>query len=219
MEYLAILNIAFFASLSHCVGMCGGIVLILNQKIAKAKQNIILANFLYNLGRLSSYCFIGAICGGIGTFFAITPFSKSIAFIGIGFLVAIMAILFLVAPKFLNCLEPNLQKKGSFASFFQNLLLSHSYKSFYCLGILNGFLPCGIVYYFVLVALASGSVGGGILVMLLFGLCTFMPMLSIGLFSGFILRVRIYQKQIYRISAFLMLLFGLYTIYKGIKGL
>lgn len=219
MEYLAILNIAFFASLSHCVGMCGGIVLALNQKIIQKKQNAVWANFLYNFGRLGSYCVIGAICGGIGFAFAITPFIKSIVFIGIGFFVALMSIFFLFAPKFLAFLELDVQKGDFFSHIFKKLFFSSSYKSFYFLGILNGFIPCGIVYYFALIALASGSIGGGVKTMLLFGLCTMIPMLSIGIVSGFILRVKMYQSQIHKICSFFMLLFGLYTIYKGIKGL
>lgn len=219
MEYLAILNIAFFASLSHCVGMCGGIVLALNQKIIQTKQNAVWANFLYNFGRLGSYCVIGAICGGIGLTFTITPFIKSIVFIGIGFLITLMAIFFLFAPKFLIFLEPDVQKRGFFSLIFKNLFFSSSYKSFYFLGILNGFLPCGIVYYFALVALASGGIGEGIKTMLLFGLCTMIPMLSVGILSGFILKIKLYQDQIHKICAFFMLLFGLYTLYKGIKGL
>lgn len=219
MEYLAILNIAFFASLSHCAGMCGGVVFVLNQKSARDKQNILLANSLYNIGRMSSYCVIGAICGGIGVAFTITPFLTAITLIMMGCFVSMMAVFFLVAPKLLNFLDFNLQKQGMIVAFFQKLFLSSSYKSFYFLGVLNGLIPCGIVYYFALVALATASAIEGAFVMFLFGLCTFVSMFLLGIFSSFILKLKIYQKQIYRISAFFMLLFGLYIIYKGIKGL
>lgn len=219
MEYLAILNIAFFASLSHCVGMCGGIALALNNKLSKTNQNFILSNLLYNLGRLSSYCLIGAMCGGIGITLSMTPFLKSSVLIVIGILVATMALLFLFAPKVLAFLEFNVQKNGIFMRLFQKSLLSSSYKSFYFLGVLNGFIPCGIVYYFALIALASEGIAKGALVMFFFGICTFVPMLFIGLLSGFSLKIKTYQKQIHIVSICLMFLFGLYTLYKGIKGL
>lgn len=219
MEYLAIFNIAFFASLSHCIGMCGGIPLVLNSKASNSNQNLISANLLYNFGRLSSYCLIGSVCGGIGVSLKITPMLKASVFVGIGILISAIAISLLLVPKFLGFFEPNLQKNGVFMNLFRGFFLSTSYKSFYFLGILNGLIPCGIVYYFALVALATGSVGGGAMVMLIFGLCTFLPMLLVGFFSGMILGIKAYQKRIHMISTFLMLLFGLYTLFKGIKGL
>ncbi len=187
----------------------------LNAKAMQSHKNIVFSNFLYNLGRLSTYCLIGAVCGGMGVAFEISRKFQGISTLGIGILITIMALLMLFVPKVLNTLEPSLHKNSFLKRLFGILYKDLSYKNLYFIGLLNGFLPCGIVYYFALIALSSGGVLQGIGVMFVFGICTWIPMFFSGMLSGFLM----YRLWIYRLSLVLMIGFGLYTIYKGLNGL
>lgn len=215
MEYWAIFNIAFFASLSHCIGMCGGIVFALNAKLRQLKINIVLANLLYNFGRLSAYGMIGILCGGMGVIFEFSAQAKSLFQLFIGMAVSIMALLMWIAPKILNILEPSTHQNRLLKAMFAVLYRNLNYRNIFFIGLANGFLPCGIVYYFALIALSSRGALEGMTVMIVFGLCTIIPMCLTGMLSAILL----YRSWLYRLSLFLMLLFGLYTIFKALKGL
>ncbi|RDU69216.1 sulfite exporter TauE/SafE family protein [Helicobacter cholecystus] len=216
LDYFLVFNIALSASLGHCIGMCGGIVLALNSKIAQNHFPALLCNFLYNIGRLSAYVLIGALCGGIGIVFEINPQIKGAALIFIGFLTGLFGALLLFAPKLLNKIEPSMPTGQGLKSFFLKLLKSQNVMSFFLLGLLNGFLPCGIVYYFALIALASGGVFKGAIIMGIFGVSTFLPMLFVGILSSLILNSSL-KNIMLKISSIVMMIFGVFTIYKGMK--
>lgn len=215
LDYLLIFNTAFLFSIGHCVGMCGGIVLLINSKITSTNQNPLLANLLYNSGRISSYALIGILCGGIGIAFQINPTIQGISLIIIGLLVFLFGACFLFAPKFISYLEPSPLNHNRLKSIFHQIFSIQSPISFYFIGIFNGFLPCGIVYYFALIALSSGSIIGGISVMGIFGFATLLPMFLLGLFSNLLMN-SFFKDTILKLSAFLMMSFGIYSLYKGI---
>lgn len=196
--------------------MCGGIVLALNSKIAQNHFSPVPCNLLYNLGRISSYLLIGALCGGAGKVFEINPYTKGGTLIFIGIATSAFGVLILFAPKFLSKIEPSLTQKGGFKAFFAKIYASKSLRSFYILGILNGLLPCGIIYYFALIALASGGALRGMAIMGIFGVATLIPMLLAGILTNLLLASR-FKDIMFKISAVVMIGFGFYTIYKGIK--
>lgn len=167
----------------HCVGMCGPIALAL--PIGKTSNvELIFSRILYNLGRIVTYSFFGAIFG---------LFGKGIAFAGlqryasIGLGVAIL-IYYLTPKKFkgkLSSTKPyqivnNLVKKS-----FAKLTHSGSPFSLFLFGIVNGFLPCGFVYVALAGAMTTGYVYSGILFMAMFGLGTTPIMLATSLAGKF----------------------------------
>lgn len=196
--------------------MCGGIVLAINSKIAQNNFSPLLSNLLYNLGRICSYLFIGALCGGAGKVFEINPYTKGGVLILIGVLTSVFGGLVLFSPKTLNKIEPSLSESRGFRAFFAKIYNSKNLGSFYVLGLLNGLLPCGIVYYFALIALASGGIWKGVAVMGIFGIATLIPMLLTGILANLLLTSKFKQIML-KISAIVMMFFGFYTIYKGIK--
>ena len=195
--------------------MCGGIVMAINSRIKRSEQNLFYSNLLYNLGRLISYCLLGAFFGSIGKVFEPSLELKNIFLICIGIIIAFVATSMLLAPKVLSIFEPSLHKSKIFRVLFGFFYRDLSYRNLFFLGMLNGFLPCGIVYYFAFIALASGGILQGIVIMAIFGFCTLIPMLFFGFFSS----ILFYKRWFSILSSLLMFLFGLYTIYKGIKGL
>lgn len=216
LDYFLIFNIAISASLGHCIGMCGGIVLALNSKIAQNNFPALLCNLLYNLGRFFAYVLIGVLCGGIGIVFEINPQVKGMALIVIGTLTGVFGGLLLFAPKFLSRIEPSISSSQGFKSFFSRLLKSQNVTSFFFLGLLNGFLPCGIVYYFALIALVSGGVLKGVAIMGIFGITTFLPMLFVGILSSLVLNSSL-KNAMLKISSIVMIVLGIFTVYKGAK--
>lgn len=168
------ISIGFLGSF-HCVGMCGPIALslpILHE--SKGKRLLLIA--LYNLGRASTYALLGGIFGFIGNQFFLTGYQQIFS-IAIGIFILVI----LVGGRFVNM--ENIFFKG-FHQKVQRLLSKYlfgkkSSQHFYFIGIINGLLPCGLVYLAVVSAASTGSVLNGVILMFAFGLGTFPLMFSI----------------------------------------
>lgn len=215
MEYWAIFNIALLSALSHCFGMCGGIVLLINKKVATMQYNLLYSNLLYNFGRLTSYILIGAFCGGFGWFFTPSTKIKSIVILAIGILLIAITLAKFLMPKLLSILEPSINQISFLKPFFSLFYRHLSYRNIFFIGMLNGFLPCGLVYYFALIAAASEGILQGMGVMAVFGLATMIPLFFSGVISNFFFDRRYFTF----LGSVSMFCFGIYTIYKGLKGL
>ena len=212
-DVLSIFSIAFISSLGHCVGMCGGLVIAYTR--AKIHNPHALAHnaflhFLYVCGRVCIYMLLGAIFGSFGAIFTQNMHTKAIVGICVGVLLLIFGFAYLLFPTFLRIFEfsifpanPTPQnsnkdstyaqsaKKHSFVIFrlFTYLLTSRSTLSFFLLGMLNGILPCGIVYFFLISAIASGNAFGGAMIMGIFGLATAFIMYPFALFASSLMRI------------------------------
>ncbi len=94
------------------------------------------------------------------------------------------------------------------------MLNSEFLGSFYILGLLNGLLPCGLVYFFAITAASTANILSGALVMLIFGLSTIPAMFSLGFFIGFFRQTAI-RNSLMKLATISVLLYGGYTIYNG----
>lgn len=168
----------------HCVGMCGPIALAL--PIGKSSNfQLVVSRILYNLGRVVTYAFFGAIFG---------LFGKGIAFAGMQRYASIVlgvSILFyyLMPRKFkgkLSVTKPYLLVGGFVKKSFATLTKSGSSLSLFVFGIVNGFLPCGFVYVALAGAMTTGDFISGSLFMALFGLGTTPIMLATSLVGKFV---------------------------------
>lgn len=212
-------------SFSHCIGMCGGIVIgYSSAKIHKDTGRFyqILSHLLYNLGRITSYVLIGVLSAYIGHKISPSSHTKGILFIIVGVFLMVFAFLYVFFPKAISYIEPSIPKNPknilalSFKKFFVYLMSSQNPSSFYGLGVLNGFLPCGMVYFFAGYALtASSPILGGV-IMGVFGLATFLPMFALGFVAGNFSSSS-FRNIFLKISLILMLFFGGSSIYKGIS--
>lgn len=182
-EILSAFAIGLFGSM-HCIGMCGPIAIVLPVSNT-SNISFIGGRLLYNIGRVFTYSFLGAIFGLVGSRFVIAGFQQGISII-LG--VIILLIVFMPSrykvkvtqhPIILKLSEPLkesigiLFKKGTFSSMF-------------LIGILNGFLPCGLVYVALAGAIASGDAITGAAFMILFGLGTIPAMFAASIFGRFI---------------------------------
>lgn len=213
-----ILFIGFLASF-HCVGMCGGLVVTYTatsekQRIDKNATKSYLPHWQYNLGRLISYTVIGAILGGVGSFFGINPtFTGVITFLAGGFMV-LMGLSLLTNFKWLKKIQ--LRTPTFIARYLYSQSQSKKPKGPFIIGLLNGFMPCGPLQAMQLYALASGSIVNGALSMGLYALGTIPLMFGFGSFISYISKDRI--MQIMKFSGLIVIVLGLIMLNRGLTN-
>ncbi len=161
----------------HCVGMCGPIALAL-PTIGNSTSEKIISRLLYNGGRITTYCILGALFGAFGLGLKLAGLQQSIS-IAAGILI-IITILF----------SGKLSSKFSLKLFSGNvigkLFLQKSYTSMFAIGLLNGLLPCGFVYIALIASVATQNVFQGSLFMALFGLGTLPLLFSVSMIGQFV---------------------------------
>jgi sulfite exporter TauE/SafE len=216
-DFITIISIAFVGSFGHCIGMCGGIVLAysstkINEKWNKKQQSY--AHILYSTGRIITYMILGLIFGYLGGVAIFSNTANGILWLLTGILMLLTGLSLLGKIKFLTLIEHSFLKSKWYKNNFQSLLKSQTFLSFLLLGMLNGLLPCGLVYFFAITAASTGSPFYGVLVMLVFGLSTVPTLFSFGFFVGFLKKTNIRDKLM-KLSAILIIFYGIFTIYNG----
>lgn len=164
MDYLvAAITLGFLGSF-HCVGMCGPIALALpvHNNPPMLKNMLIV---LYNLGRITTYSLFGLLAGTVGKSFAMAGLQQGLS-IAIG--VILLASVFLPFKNSLSGYSFFLWIKTSFNKMFSK----GTRTSLFIVGMLNGFLPCGLVYMGIAGATATADLLKGTLFMTAFGLGT-----------------------------------------------
>ncbi|WP_201551070.1 sulfite exporter TauE/SafE family protein [Psychrobacter fjordensis] len=174
---VAALLMGFFGS-PHCLGMCGGLVTAfgLSMKDASpAKRRALVAT--YHLGRLSSYALLGLIAGLIGTtVLAPLMMGNSMPRILLGLVLVFVGVTMLGAP-FLTKLERFGMRFWQYLSpLRQKVFPLNTFPRALTAGLLWGFLPCGLVYGALLIAVVAHNPLNGAALMFVFGLGT-IPML------------------------------------------
>lgn len=177
LPYLA-LSMGLISSF-HCVGMCGPIALALPvHRGTRTRQ--VAGVIAYNAGRGLTYALFGMVIGTLGASMAWLGILRY-ASIGVG--VAMLAYVLWPAglegrlrmPAFWQQMVGRLRQKMGF------YLKRHDLPAMALLGMLNGAIPCGMVYMALLSSVATGSVWGGGAFMMLFGLGTMPAMLALGI--------------------------------------
>lgn len=203
----------------HCIGMCGPIAMMLPVDkqigIKKATQVTV-----YHLGRLFAYGTIGLFFGLLGKGFFLAGIQQKISII-IG---VIMIIVVLTPEKIFaryNFSKPVYKLISRIKTNLGKHFRSKSYKSLFIIGVLNGFLPCGMVYVALFGAIAMQSAEYGVLYMVLFGLGTVPLMTSVVYFNSFITQStrNKFQKAIPYVAVIIGVLFILRGLGLGIPYL
>jgi len=210
--------VALLGSIGHCIGMCGGFVLAystskIEQGTSKYLQTF--AHFLYSFGRIISYMFIGALFGYLGSAIGFSMTSKGILFIIVGLSMVLIGLSLSGKLKFLTVVEHSLAQSRIFKKLFKQVIQSKSLPSFFFMGVLNGLIPCGLVYFFATASIASGSAFMGAIVMLVFGLATVPALFLLGMLSGFVSQMS-WRKYALSTAAVIIAIYGVYT---GVKGI
>ncbi|BCD61025.1 MULTISPECIES: sulfite exporter TauE/SafE family protein [unclassified Nitratiruptor] len=209
--------VAFLGSIGHCIGMCGGFVMAYSAAKVDNQWNRshqAMAHLLYNLGRITAYVIIGMIFGFFGKVFSFSMTSKGILFLLVGVLMVLMGLSLMGQIRFLSSVECSTTNIGFFRLAFRKLIASKTLPSFYFLGMLNGLIPCGFVYFFAAFAAATASPFWGGVVMLVFGLATIPVLFLLGYFSSLMQQMK-FRHVALQIAGILVVLYGIYTGYKG----
>lgn len=180
MEYLTAFSIGLLGSL-HCVGMCGPIALALPLNRSNS-YNVFIGSILYNLGRVFTYFLIGSLFGLVGSGIALAGFQQTLSILvgvfmigsGIWSLFQIKKWSFPVHSLWIS------QVKMAMAKRFGRT----SNANLFLIGILNGLLPCGLVYMGLAGSLAMANYFQGGAFMAFFGLGTLPIMLSVAVYGS-----------------------------------
>lgn len=196
----------------HCAGMCGPIAIALPLHGNTVPQKIF-GGALYNIGRTITYGIMGAIFGLLGQGISMIGFQQKISVI----MGAVMIISVLFPALFKN--QYRMDKSwfslvGKLKKSIGQMFSIRSFSSLFFIGLLNGLLPCGLVYIAIAGAIGTGDIAQGTLYMILFGLGTIPMMLSIsvaGNMMGLALRTRINK-----LIPVLVVVVGLLFILRGL---
>ena len=149
----------------HCLGMCGPIAFMLPlDKRSNSKKIFQLS--LYHLGRIFSYTLMGLAFGLVGKGLQLFGFQQKLSIV-IG---VVMILLVLVPSRYISkfsIAKPIYGIIGKVKARLGNELKKRTPDTFLTIGVLNGFLPCGLVYMALLGAIAMGNALSGSLYMAL----------------------------------------------------
>ena len=204
----------FFGLISsfHCIGMCGPIAMMLpvdrNNPTKKATQIL-----TYHIGRLTAYGTIGLIFGLVGKGFFMAGIQQNLSiFIG----VAMVAVILIPEKTFAkyNFSKPVFVLISKIKTTLGSQFRNKSYQSLFTIGLLNGFLPCGMVYVALFGAIAMQNAGFGVLYMVLFGLGT-VPMMSSVIYINSYLTIPI-RNKIQKVIPYVAVIIGVLFILRGL---
>jgi len=216
-DFISIATIAFLGSFGHCVGMCGGIVIAysstkVQQGWSKTQQSF--SHLLYSLGRILTYSILGAIFGYLGSVATFSNNASGLLWIFAGLAMLLTGLSLLGKVKFLTLIEHSFSKSTWYQNNFRTLISSQSFTSFFLLGMLNGLLPCGFVYFFAITAASTADPLHGAIVMMIFGISTVPALFSLGFFVGLFKQSGL-RNIMMKLAAISVILYGSYTIYNG----
>jgi sulfite exporter TauE/SafE len=197
----------------HCIGMCGPIALALPVGGNSLAERVAAA-FSYNSGRVLTYSLFGVLFGIIGKTFALAGWQQVFS-ITIGVLIVLSILL----PGVLSSGTKitgfaygfTSRIKSGMKDFFQQ----RTFSSFFFIGMLNGLLPCGLVYLAVAGASATSGPAEGATYMALFGAGTLPVMLSV-IVAGNFISVNI-RNHIRKAMPYVILLIGVLFILRGLN--
>ncbi|HLO62398.1 MAG TPA: sulfite exporter TauE/SafE family protein [Azonexus sp.] len=201
---------------THCVGMCGGIVGAMSMG-GRAGWGMHLA---YNSGRILSYTVAGAIAGALGAaslgLEGQVPARMALYFIANLMLVALGLYLLGITRALAFTERTGQMLWRHLQPLTRRLLPVRSVGQAFPLGLLWGWLPCGLVYSALATALASGSAGRGAATMLAFGLGTLPNLLLAGLLLAR-LNEFVRHPVVRTVSGLLVLGFGIHGFFGLIR--
>ncbi|MDD2921857.1 MAG: sulfite exporter TauE/SafE family protein [Anaerolineales bacterium] len=214
------------SSFGHCLGMCGGIVAIYSaRQAAHASPDgspvtvwTRIKNFLpLHLGRITTYTLFGALIGLAGSL--LNQAGGMMGWQG-AFSVIVGIVMLLVSLSLMGILPPiestlmSLSRGNSPMARMRGLFDKRSFLATLTLGVLWGFLPCGLVFAMLVLAARAQTLLGGALTMLAFGLGTVPTLLGFGLAAN-LLSPKL-RGGLQSFAAALLMLFAIQTVLRGL---
>jgi sulfite exporter TauE/SafE len=207
---------------SHCVGMCGGFAVTIGLPASSLSRNLV-RQLAYGAGRIFTYAFLGSAAGFAGFWFA----RQSSTLIRVQSLLSLTAGVILIAQGFeaMGLMPRGRMRKrtsgrpgvsclaGSFAGPF---LASTRWQHVFVAGVLNGFLPCGLIYGYLALASSTASLPAGMATMAAFGTGTVPAMVLTG--AGASILTYPSRRRLFRIAGACVLATGLLAVNRGLAS-
>ena len=215
-DFYLVLVFGFVSSL-HCVQMCGPVVLTYSvaANTATGRRSLLGLHLAYNAGRTLTYMLLGAVAGlaggamgWVGNLAGI----ENVASIVAGVAMVITALVMLGLGTGLKGLG-GIPMPGRLLRPAGKLISSPSAQAKFALGLLMGFLPCGLIYAALMKAIGAATPAGGMLTMLAFGMGTSVALIVVGLGSS--AATRKIARWGTTISAITVLVMGAILIARG----
>lgn len=195
----------------HCIGMCGPIAMMIPVDHKNPSKKVIQI-MLYHLGRLTAYAMLGLFFGLLGKGLFMAGFQQQLSIV-----MGILMIVFVLVPEKklaqYNFSRPVYKLIGKVKSHLGAQFKRKSFDALFTIGLLNGFLPCGMVYAALFGAIAMQNEVLGVAYMVLFGIGTIPMMSAIVLISNFI-TVPI-RNRIQKLIPIMVIVIGCLFIVRG----
>ncbi|NDJ27584.1 hypothetical protein DMB95_06340 [Campylobacter sp. MIT 12-8780] len=210
-DFLALISVALLSSFTHCYAMCSGLNLAFLRLNAKEKSPLLLS-LTYHSFRILAYIFLGLVFSSFGN--VISHFSQSLLFFMLGVFMVLLGLAMFVRGNFLAFFERNF-----IFHFLREKMLKKfhfkGYKNAMFLGFLNGFVPCGLVYFYLALSMSQKNLFYSALIMFVFGLCTLPALLFLNFFSRF-LNEKLGKIYLY-LTYGIIIVYGVYYLYLALK--
>lgn len=175
----------------HCLGMCGPIALAL-PATRKGWFNRLAGRLAYNLGRAVTYAALGIIVGFMGQLISFAGWQQRLSIFA-----GVLMLLVVLWPSRYSLIPwrrfSGLKLPNFFTNWWGKLFAQERTDSLFLIGLLNGFLPCGLVYIALAGAATTAEPLLGGLYMFVFGLGTLPVMLLLSL-TGSALAIRFKER-------------------------
>ncbi|WP_264542029.1 MULTISPECIES: sulfite exporter TauE/SafE family protein [Flavobacterium] len=196
----------------HCIGMCGPIAMMLPLEHKNPTKKV-LQLLIYHFGRVSAYMIFGLVFGLLGKGLFLAGLQQELSV-----LIGIFMIAFVLIPEKVlaqyNFSKPVYQLISKVKSLLGNQFKNKTYGSLFTIGLLNGFLPCGLVYVALFGAIAMQNEALGVGYMFLYGLGT-IPMMSAVVYVSNIFTVPM-RNRIQKIIPLITIVIGTLFILRGL---
>ena len=232
--YVLIFVSGLLGGFGHCIGMCGPVVASYSLHV---KRKSYAPHLLYNLGRVTTYSLLGGITGLTGSFVGSVKFFERFQYITLATVGVAMVLMGLASAGWLTFLKPGGQesreKKGrgpglSFTLFLNRIVTfiagTRTAGAYFPMGLVLGFIPCGILYTALIAAAGAGVEAGtqvsgflhGMLLLFLFGLGTSPALFLLGKVVS--MKGEWLRKRLSRASALVMVVVGIVFVYRAFRS-
>ena len=214
--YILAFTAGLLGGVGHCIGMCGPLVVsyTLYDKNSLRRFPALLPHLLYNAGRITTYVFIGALMGITGSFVNtagnLSGIQNTVGILAGAFMI-VMGLGITGVLKEIPTIEAH---NRLILRMMKNVRESDSSWRYFSLGLLLGFLPCGLSYSVFIGAAATGSMPSAMFFVLCFGLGTFPALLLVGLVMTYLSAW--IRGWIYRTSGVVVMITGVYFLVRGL---
>ncbi|MCU0403382.1 MAG: sulfite exporter TauE/SafE family protein [Chitinophagaceae bacterium] len=204
-----------FAGSFHCLGMCGPIVLgMLGQGSQDKSKNRLTGYLLYFSGKTITYGLLGALFGLFGHGLVLAGFQQVLSVV-MGSIMLLLVFVSIFRVSWFHSNRATIFLQNKLVPAFGWILQRTSIWSSFLIGLLNGLLPCGLVYIGLTAAVATGHFVQSAEYMLLFGVGTIPVMLAFVIFSGQLSYAL--KSKLKQVTPVLMALVGTILVLRGLN--